>query len=220
MAKNIAVVLSGCGFLDGSEITEAVLTLLALDQAGAQYACFAPDREQRDVINHLTQTASSESRNILVESARIVRGNIKPIDKLDAADFDAVIFPGGYGAAKNLCDYAVAGNSASTPADVARVVQDFHKAGKPVGALCISPAMIAATLGKDCDGLQLTIGNDAATATDLESMGVQHQERSVRDVCVDQKNRVVSTPAYMYETKPADVFTAIEKLVREVLAMA
>jgi enhancing lycopene biosynthesis protein 2 len=220
MSKRVAVILSGCGFLDGSEIQEAVFTLLALDQAGAHVTCCAPDIEQREVVNHASGKATNEKRNVLVEAARIARGKIRPLADIKAADFDALIMPGGYGAAKNLCSYAAEGCEAKVEDDVSRALREFHAAGKVIGAICISPmALAAAFKGSDVKPT-LTIGNDAGTANDLQSFGAKHQNCDVRDFVVDRNNRIVSTPAYMYDKGPADVFTGIEKLVKAVIESA
>ncbi|MGI8906596.1 MAG: isoprenoid biosynthesis glyoxalase ElbB [Candidatus Sumerlaeaceae bacterium] len=220
MAKRVALLLSGCGVMDGSEIHEASFALLALDQAGAEVTCCAPDAEQAEVVNHATGKPTSEKRNILVEAARIARGKIKPLDGIRAADFDALIMPGGYGAAKNLCSYAREGCNATVAEDVGRVLREFHAAGKVIGSICISPMAVAAAFKGTAVCPTLTIGNDTATAKDLETLGGQHQECSVRDFVVDKKNRIVTTPAYMYDKGPADVFTGIEKLVKAVVEMA
>lgn len=220
MTKRVALLLSGCGVMDGSEIHESVFALLALDQAGAQVTCCAPDAEQAEVINHVTGKPTNEKRNVMVEAARIARGKIKPLDQIYAADFDALIMPGGYGAAKNLCNYASAGCDATTDAGVARVLREFHSSGKVIGSICISPMAVAAAFkGTDIQP-RLTIGNDAGTAKDLESFGATHQQCDVTEFVVDSKNRIVSTPAYMYQARPSEVFGGIQKLVTEVLKMA
>ncbi len=219
MAK-IAVVLSGSGVYDGSELHEAVLTLLHLDRHGAEIRCFAPDKPQMHVINHLAgETAEGESRNVLVEAARIARGDIKPLNMLAADRFDAVIFPGGYGAAKNLCTFAVDGAHCTVDDDVRRVVLEFHRAGKPVAPMCIAPAIVARVLGGQGVRVRLTIGNDRDTAAALETMGAEHVECPVDDVVVDEANRVVSTPAYMLGPSIAHVDKGIGKLVDTVLGM-
>jgi enhancing lycopene biosynthesis protein 2 len=215
--KKIGVVLSGCGVRDGSEIHEAVFTLLAIDQAGCEAVCMAPDAELA-VTDHLTMQESGEKRNILVESARIARGNIRNIRDVKAADLDAVVFPGGFGAAKNLCDFAVKGAAASVNPEVSRLLKEFVAANKPIGVICIAPAMLAAALGKDlCP--TVTIGNDAGTATEIEKTGAIHQACPVTEFVVDRKNRIVSTPAYMLATRISEVKEGIEKCVREVIAL-
>lgn len=220
MAKRVAVVLSGCGVYDGTEIQEAVFTLLALDQAGAQYQCCAPDMEQRHVVNHLAGKPSEEMRNVLTESARIARGDIKNLREIRAADYDALVFPGGFGAAKNLCSYAVDGSAASVQTEVGRVIHEFAAQRKPIGAICIAPALVAAAFSSDTNvHPTLTIGTDEGTAADIEAMGAAHAPCGVRDFVVDKKNRIVSTPAYMLGTGPADVFVGIEKTVRALLEM-
>lgn len=211
----VGVCLSGCGFKDGAEIHESVLTLLALDQAGAQIICMAPDMEQTQVVNHLTGQKSSEKRNVLVESARIARGEIKNCKDVHARDFDALIFPGGFGAALNLCDFAVKGAAASVHPEVKRLIEETMAAGKPIGAICIAPAMMAAAK----KGLELTIGTDAGTANTLQQMGAKHHNHEVDGIHVDEKHRVVTTPAYMLGPGPAAINKGISKLVNKVLSM-
>jgi len=216
MAK-IGVLLSGCGVNDGSEIHEAVITMLTLDRAGAETVCMAPDVDQFDVVNHLTGETTGEKRNVLVESARIARGNIKDINKFQAADIDGLIIPGGFGAAKNLSTFAVKGKDAVVNEDVKRLLNDMVSAGKPVGAICIAPA----TLTKALEGKnpEVTIGNDIGTAGAIEAMGGRHKECSVDMIHVDSNNKLVSTPAYMLGPCIKDVAVGIEKLVNKVLEL-
>lgn len=217
MAK-IGVVLSGCGVMDGSEIHEAVLTLLAIAQKGSEAVCMAPDTDQAEVVNHLTSQPSKERRNVLVESARIARGRIRNIKEVKAKDIDALIFPGGYGAAKNLCTFAVEGPDCKVNPDVARLAREVHEAGKPVGAICISPALVAKIF--EGDSVRLTIGRDPETSAAIERLGQQHEACEVREICVDERKRVVTTPAYMLAKNPAEAYQGIEKLVEEILKMA
>ena len=220
MSKKVAVCLSGCGFLDGAEIHEAVFTLLALDQAGAQVLCCAPDIPQADVMDHLGKhPARGQSREVLIESARIARGDIRSLAGVKASDIDALIFPGGFGAAKNLCTFAADGPECKVNPEVERLVAEMLEAGKPIGAICIAPALIARILGRKDLHPELTIGNDAGTAGALGQMGARHQDCPVTDVVVDQKLKVVTTPAYMLGPGPKDVFAGIEKCVREVLRL-
>jgi len=216
MAK-IGLLLSGCGVNDGSEIHEAVITMLALDRAGAEIVCIAPDVDQLDVVNHLTGKATGEKRNVLVESARIARGNIKDINKVHVTDIDGVIIPGGFGAAKNLSDFAVKGKDAVVNEDVKRLLNNMASAEKPIGAICIAPA----TLTKALEGKnpEVTIGSDIGTAGAIEAMGGQHKECSVDMIHVDSNNKLVSTPAYMLGPTIKDVAVGIEKLVSKVLEL-
>jgi enhancing lycopene biosynthesis protein 2 len=218
----VGVVLSGCGVYDGAEIHESVAAILALDRAGAEIVFMAPDVPQMHVINHLAgQPAEGERRNVLIESARIARGNIKNLAQVKAGEIDALIFPGGFGAAKNLSDFAVKGAECKVNADVSRLVLEMHKAGKPVGFICIAPAMGARIFGQaGIKGVKLTIGSDKDTAAAIEAMGAEHVKCGVRDCVVDAKNKVVSTPAYMLATRINELAEGIEKLVKEVLRMA
>lgn len=217
MSKRVAVVLSGCGVFDGSEIHEAVLTLLHLSQAGAQVQCFAPDMPQMHVVNHLKgEVAIGEMRNVLVESARIARGKIKPITEVRVEDFDALIVPGGFGAAKNLCDFAVQGAGLTVQKDFLAFARAMHAAKKPIGLICIAPTMAAAICGEK---VKATIGNDEETAAAINAMGALHCVCGVEETCVDREKKLVTTPAYMLGQTIADVSVGIGKLVREVLAL-
>jgi len=219
--KKIGVVLSGCGVYDGSEIHEAVITLLAIDRAGAEAVCMAPDMEQMHVVNHLTgEVAGNEKRNVLVESARIARGKIRSIKDVRVADVDALIFPGGFGAAKNLCDFAVKGVDCSAHPEVARLVREVVQAKKPLAAICIAPALVSRVLGNEKLAHELTIGTDAGTAQALEKMGSVHVACPVSEFIVDRKNKIVSTPAYMLAGRISEAAEGIEKTVKALLEMA
>ncbi len=213
--KNILVVLSGCGVFDGTEIHEAVISLLSIARAGATYTCAAPNTNQLHVINHATGDVSGETRNVLVESARIARGQILDLSLVQVSDYDAVFLPGGFGAAKNLCTFATEGPDCSINEDVQRVLKGFHAAGKPIGAVCISPAVLVKALGN----VTVTIGNDEGTAGALAAMGGQHANHAVDECHLDADNRVVTAPAYMYETSIDQVALGIEKTVNAVIEM-
>lgn len=214
----IGVVLSGCGVMDGSEIHESVLTLLALAKAGAEAVCMAPNVDQMHVVNHLTGEETKEKRNVLVESARIARGKIRDMKDVKASEMDALIFPGGYGAAKNLCTFATDGANCKVQPDVARLVKDICQAKKPIGAICIAPVLIAKIF--DGSGVELTIGTDRGTAEALEKMGQKHKPCEVFDIWIDSKHKIVTTPAYMLAQNAAQAWEGIEKLVKEVLRKA
>lgn len=215
--KKVALILSGCGYLDGSEIYEATLTLLALDQADAVVQCFAPDVAQLHVVNHLTGEPTGESRNVLTEAARLARGKVSDVKTAKAGDFDALIIPGGFGAAKNLSDFALKGSDMTANPDVLAFAQAMHKAGKPVGLICIAPSLAPAIGGR---GTRYTIGNDAGTAAAIDAMGGVHVECAVDACVVDAERRIVTTPAYMYPARLRDAATGITKLVTAVLEMA
>ena len=217
MNKKVAVILSGCGVYDGAEIHESVLALLRLSQRGAQVQCFAPDIPQHHVINHLTGAESAESRNVLVESARIARGQIRDVRELQAADFDALILPGGFGAAKNLSDFALRGASCAVQADVLAAARGFAATHKPIGLICIAPAMAARIYGT---GVQCTIGHDPETAAKLVDMGAEHIDCPVDDIVVDAQRKLVTTPAYMLAKSLAEAASGINKLVDRVLELA
>ncbi|CCQ89587.1 Enhancing lycopene biosynthesis protein 2 [Nitrospina gracilis 3/211] len=220
MKKRIGVVLAGCGVYDGSEIHEAVITLLAIDRNGAEAVCMAPNVDQMHVINHLTgEEAKGESRNVLVESARIARGEIKDIATVKADDLDAIIFPGGFGAAKNLCDFAVNGENCKVHPEVQRLVREFKDKQKPQGAVCIAPAVMAG-IYKDTDmHPTLTIGNDKGTSGKIVAMGSKHQDCAVEDIVIDQAAKIVTSPAYMLGKSISEVAEGIEKTVKELIKM-
>ncbi|TFH88372.1 isoprenoid biosynthesis protein ElbB [Billgrantia azerbaijanica] len=211
MSKQVAVILSGCGVQDGSEIYETTLTLLRLDQLGIGYRCFAPDIAQHHVIDHCRgEVAEGESRNVLVEAARLARGGISPLAELEADDFDAVILPGGFGVAKNLSNFAEAGNAMEPLEALVEPVREFHEARKPIGLMCIAPALAPKLLGP---GIAVTVGHDPGVAGAISAMGGLHRSCGVEDIVVDFENRVVSTPAYMLATRISEAATGIFKLV-------
>ena len=215
--KKVAIILSGCGVFDGAEIHESVLTLLYLEQAGAQYQCFAPNIEQLHVINHLTGEEQAQTRNVLEEAARIARGEILDLAQLQVDDYDALVLPGGFGAAKNLTDFAVKGTECSINAHVAAACRGFAEAKKPAAYLCIAPAIIPMIYGTDVQG---TIGNDVQTAKAFRQMGGDHVECPVDDYVFDTENKVLSTPAYMLAENISQAASGIEKLVDKLVKIA
>ena len=215
--KKIGVVLSGCGVYDGSEIHEAVLTLLVLSRQGAEAICFAPDKSQADVINHLTGEPMAETRNVLIEAARIARGAVQPLAQADASTLDALIVPGGFGAAKNLSTFASEGAECHVDPDLKRLALALHAAGKPLGFICIAPAMLPRIFDFP---LRLTIGTDIDTAEIVEDMGGEHVPCPVDDIVVDEDNKIVTTPAYMLAQSIAEAATGIDKLVDRVLVLS
>jgi enhancing lycopene biosynthesis protein 2 len=213
----VAVVLSGCGVYDGAEIHESVLTLLRLSERGVSYQCLAPNIEQMHVVNHLTgEVAEGESRNVLVEAARIARGEVLDLKQARAEDYDALFVPGGFGAAKNLCDFAVKGADMTVQPDFLKFAVDMHTAGKPIGLMCIAPAMSARIFGA---GVDCTIGTDAETAAAIEAMGANHISCPVEEAVIDRERKLVTTPAYMLAGNVAEAAGGIHRLVDEVLAM-
>jgi enhancing lycopene biosynthesis protein 2 len=214
--KNIAVILSGCGVFDGSEIHEAVATLLAIDKSGAKYHCFAPDMQQAKVINHLVNSMMYDTRNVLVESARLARGDIHNITSANVNEFDAAIYPGGFGAALNLCDFATNGIEHTVQKDVLDLAKALAAAKKPQGFICIAPALIAKIYGA---GVKVTIGSDGDTIAAIEKMGNQHQIANSREIVSDTTHKVVTTPAYMVAKSISEVFDGIDLLVKEVIAL-
>ena len=211
----IAVILAGSGVFDGSEIHEATLTLLALDQAGVQYQCMAPNIAQSANVNHLNNESLSTTRNVFEESARIARGDILDLKDTKVADYDAVIIPGGFGVALNLCDFALKGSDCQVDKQVEDLILSFYQERKVIGAMCIAPALIAKVLGKE--DVLVSIGNDEGTADAIEACGAIHENCAVDEILVDEANRVVTTPAYMLATGPAEAWSGIEKLVKKVI---
>ena len=213
--KNFAVVLSGSGVYDGAEIHEATLTMLAIARQGAEYQCFAPNINQHHVINHLNGEEMNEIRNVLVESARIARGNIKDLVEFDGNDFDAIILPGGFGVAKNLSTVAFEGASATVIPEVEKVIKQMFKLKKPIGALCISPTIIAKVLGD----VNVTIGQDKATVEVIEAFGATHVETNHGDVVFDEENLVFTTPCYMLDATILDIDDGATNVVYAMLEM-
>ncbi len=213
--KTFAVVLSGCGHQDGAEIHEATLTLWAIHKNGADYQCFAPDIMQHHVINHITGQEMLEQRNVMIESARIARGNVKNLAEFDAQVVDGLILPGGLGAAKNLCTYAVDGPDCSVNEDLARAISDMHSLKKPIGALCIAPVIIAKVLGD----VEVTIGQDETTAANLAKMGANHIKTWQGEVAVDQANKLVTTPCYMLEARVDQIGQGASNVIMAMLEL-
>ena len=211
--KKFAIVLSGCGVFDGSEIHEATLSMYAIKKQGADYDVFAPDVDQYHVINHITGHQMEETRNVLVESARIARGQIQPLNAFNPSDYDALLFPGGFGAAKNLSTFAFDGSDCSVNGDVEKAITGMHQAGKPIGALCIAPVLLARVLGKG----ELTIGQDKGTADAILSMGATHKETGHGEVVFDKENKLFTTPCYMLNANIAQIGDGAENLVKAMM---
>jgi enhancing lycopene biosynthesis protein 2 len=220
MAARVGIVLSGCGVFDGSEIHEAVSILIALDRRGAQIICMAPDIPVAGVVNHLTKKPDSHPRRVIEESARIARGNIRDLATVKADELDALVFPGGFGAVRNLCTFAVDGARCKVNEQVARIIREMNQAKKPIGLACIAPVLAARVLGEMGLNPKLTIGTDKGTADAIIAMKAQHQNVGPTEVCVDEANRLVSTPCYMNHVGPWTVYQGAEKMVEEVLRMA
>ena len=211
--KQIAVILSGCGHQDGAEIHEATFTLWAIHKNGADYRCFAPNIVQHHVLNHITGQEMDEQRNVLIESARIARGKVEDLALFDAAAVDALVIPGGVGAAKNLCTYAFDGPQCTVNKDVEQAVKAMHQAGKPLGALCIAPVLLAKVLGD----ITLTIGQDEDTAAQVREMGATHAPTGIGEIAVDQENKIVSTPCYMLDSRVDQIADGADSLVQALL---
>lgn len=216
--KKIGVILSGCGVFDGAEIHESVATLAALENNGLQAVCFAPDVEQMHVINHYSsEVAEGETRNVLVESARIARGAISPLEADSADDLDALFLPGGFGAAKNLCNYAVKGDQMSVVPVVAEVLQKTFKAGKPIAALCIAPVILASVL--NASSPLLTLGADGQDAENLNKMGGRHQATTHEEVVTDEENRLITGPCYMLDANIGQIMRGADAVVKKLKAL-
>ncbi len=216
LMKKIAVMLSGCGVYDGSEIHEAVLTMLAIKKNQADYDIFAPNIKQHHVINHLSgDVMIDEIRNVLIESARIARGNIKDIDKFLPEYYDAIVFPGGYGAAKNLSSFAFEGAYCDVNQDIERAINRMHDMKKPIGALCIAPAIISRVI----ENIEVTIGKDENALSQIEKMGSKHKITTHGEVVVDLKNKIVTTPCYMLDADILQIAEGADNLIKEVLKL-
>jgi len=211
--KKFAVVLAGCGVYDGAEIHEATMTLYAIASQGGSYQIFAPDIDQHHVVNHITGEEMNEKRNVLVEAARIARGNIKPLSDYKPNDFDAIVFPGGFGVAKNLCTFAFDGVNCKVNPDVEKAILDTYKAKKPIGALCIAPVLLA----KLIKGAKLTIGQDEGTAKAVETLGAKHQKTNHGEVSVDKDNLLFTTPCYMLDATLVDIANGANAVVKEMM---
>lgn len=218
MPVKVGVMLSGCGVFDGSEIHEAVSILIALDRRGAQIICIAPNIPH-EVTNHLSKQTDKSTRNVLEESARIARGKIRDLATVKADDLDALVFPGGFGAAKNLCDFASKAHEAQVHPQVEKLLKEMHAAKKPIGLACISPVIAAAIFGRMNRKPRLTIGSDPGTAAAINKMGGEHHNVGPTEVHVDEENRIVTTPCYMNDVGPWVVYQGAEKMVEEVLRM-
>ena len=213
--KKFAVILAGCGRKDGSEINEAITLLLSIEQHHCEYQCFAPDRPQTEVIDHLTdKKVANAKRNILTEAARLARSNVRPIEEFKAEDFDALLFSGGYGVAKNLCDYAYKGADMEVQPDVARAILEMHAAKKPIGGMCIAPVMFAKLIPEVC----VTLGNDGTPDADnIYKMGASHVQTENGDVCADNAELVFTTPAYMLDATLKDVYDGAFNLIEAIV---
>ncbi len=213
--KTIAVILSGCGVYDGAEIHETTLSLLSIAKNGCTYRIFAPDIDQHHVVNHITGEEMNESRNVLIESARIARGAIAPLSEFVAADFDGLLLPGGFGAAKNLSDWAFKGPGASINQEVSDAINCMADMKKPIAALCISPVIIAKVLGD----VELTIGQDEGTAQGVEAVGAKHVNTNHGEVIIDKKHKVVTTPCYMLDANIVQIAEGAENVVKAMIEL-
>lgn len=213
--KKIAVVLAGSGVYDGSEIHEASLALYSISKNGGDYQIFAPNINQHHVINHITGEEMPETRNVLVESARIARGNIKDLKEFSASEFDAILFPGGFGVAKNLCTFAFQGADCQVNHDVEMAIKTMHEAKKPIGALCIAPALIARILGK----IKVTIGQDKKTAEAITSLGATHVNTTHGEIVIDKENKIVTTPCYMLDATIAQIGDGAENVIKTIMTL-
>lgn len=211
--KQFAIILSGSGVYDGSEIHEATMVMLSIIQQECSYQCFAPDIMQNEVINHLTGKKMHESRNVLLESARIARGEIKSLSKFNADDFDAVIFPGGSGVIKNLSDYAFKGDDCEVNSQIKKIIVSMHQQHKPIGALCIAPIIIAKVLANGT----LTVGHDENAAKSIAQMGATHVNTTYGEVISDKKNKLFTTPCYMLDSNIADVYEGASNLIKSII---
>lgn len=216
--RKIAVVLSGCGNKDGTEITEAIALITGLSQAGAEMTFFAPNRDFQ-AKNFLTDQTLKETRNMMVEAARITRSQMNDLAALVAKDFDGLAFPGGFGAALHLSNWAQLGSRCEVLPEVRKAIEDFHRQEKAIAAICIAPVLLAKVLGSQ--NVTITIGNDKETIQEILKTGAQHEVCPVEDYMTDRHCKVITTPAYMYgSAQPHQVFNGIQSLVKEFVEMA
>jgi len=213
--KKIAVIISGCGVYDGAEIHESVLTMLAIAKHGASYQLFAPDIEQHNVINHFNGEVMDEKRNVLIEGARIARGNIKSLSDCKIEDYDALILIGGYGTAKNLSTYAFEGLNFTVLPELEKIIKLSHTLKKPIGALCIAPVIVAKALR----GIKITIGQDVETEEIIQKLGSIHEKTQIAEITIDEANKIVSTPCYMLDSSIYETSLGIDELVKAILKM-
>lgn len=213
--KKFAIILSGSGVFDGSEIHEATMTMFAIVKNGGTYDIFAPDIDQHHVINHITGEEMPEKRNVMVEAARIARGKISSVTDYNADNYDGLLFPGGFGAAKNLCTYAFDGVNCNVLPEIEKAIKDTVVAKKPIGALCIAPMLITKVLGD----VEVTIGQDKATAAHIQELGGRHINSHHGDVIVDTKFKVATTPCYMLDATIKDIAEDAENVILFMLEM-
>lgn len=219
MSKRVALVLAGCGHLDGSEIRESISSLLALDQAGAEVTIFAPNMTQKDVVDHYSKNNTEQTRNAFEEASRLARGDIHELKELTVESFEALMIPGGFGVAKNLCSFAFDGSDCQVLPEVESIIKEFHSQQKPIGAVCIAPALVAKVLGDQ--SVTVTIGKHPDTAKEIEKTGATHFNCEVTEICVDKGHKIVTSPAYMYDNANLkDVFTGISSCINKLLELA
>lgn len=218
--KKCALILAGCGAKDGAEITESVSLMIAFDQAHFHVQAFAPNRSFHHVIDHAAdQIVESENRNMLVESARIARGNVLPLQELAEDDYDVICFAGGFGVAKNFCNFASEGKNAVLENDVKDILFRFIRAHKIVSALCISPILLAlAAKELQLKDAKITLGDGSSEAAEIvQTWGITHEPKKVHEASIDKVNRFVTAPAYMdAQASPKDIFASATSLVKGV----
>lgn len=211
--KKFAIILSGNGVYDGAEIHESTMTMLAIKQQGADYDIFAPDIDQHHVINHYSGETMDEKRNVLVEAARIARGEIKPLTRFDASVYDALVMPGGFGVAKNLSTFAFHGSSCEVNPEIEKAIRSMHENEKPIGALCISPVVVAAVLQKG----KYTIGQDKNTAEAIQKFGGEHVQTTHGEIIIDKDNRVFTSPCYMLDANIQQIAEGADNVIKAII---
>ncbi|MBM65721.1 MAG: isoprenoid biosynthesis protein ElbB [Myxococcales bacterium] len=219
MGKRIGFVLSGAGVFDGAELHESVLCLLALDRGDAEVIFMAPDKDQFHVVDHQSGTpAEGERRSVLSEAARLARGPVRPLAEVSADEVDAILMPGGFGAAKNLSTWAFSGAAGEVDGDLQRLLGAVHGQGKWIAACCIAPAILARVFGGD--GVKVTLGTSDQDAAEVEKTGAQHERCSVEQVCIDEEHRLITTPAYMEAARIRELEPGISDMVGHLLRLA
>ncbi len=216
--KKIALLLSGCGYLDGTEVTECVSTIIKLSELGTKWTPFSISKSYSPTSHFAPEHSPPGPLNCLEESARITRSQMTDLKEIRVKDYDALVIPGGYGVAKNFCSWALDGPSCSVDKNVKSVIEEFHSLSLPIGAWCIAPALVSRVLGQH--NIQVTIGNDTETAAGIEKTGAIHVPCSVTDFVTDRENKIISTPAYMLQAQPHEVFQGISSALKELWEMA
>jgi enhancing lycopene biosynthesis protein 2 len=223
----IGVLLSGCGVYDGAEIQETVFALLAIEELGAEAICLSVNKNQHHVVNHLTGEEMPESRNMLVEAARIARGAVHDISTFDNTQIDALVIPGGFGSAKNFTTWAFEGPNGSILPEIKELIQQCISDKKPIAALCVSPVIVGLALNQSDLQATMTLGTDKekspyeinAFSSGLSQTGVQVEMKTIREIALDEKLKIVSAPCYMMDASIVEIRTNIQQAMQALIQL-